>query len=54
MSRSVTDGFLGYVKLENTTVLRKHLESNSYTSGSSEGNSRRRSLYRPRKGGPQP
>ncbi len=54
MAQSVLTGFSSFVSLQNTSVLRAHLENNSYTCGgtdrSAKGSHYRRSAARPRKG----
>lgn len=52
MARGLAVGFTDFVSLQNTTVLRSHLEKNSYTCGSTEEvhKDRRRGYFRPRRG----
>jgi hypothetical protein len=45
MAQSVMAGFSTYVSLQNTSVLRSHLEANSYICGSTD-RSAKGSLYR--------
>ncbi|GAB4817311.1 hypothetical protein N2152v2_004357 [Parachlorella kessleri] len=54
MANSVMSGFPAFVSLENTSLMRSHLESTSYTCGSSDktakGSMYRRGYNRPRSG----